>query len=441
MSTSAQTSESHIKGAKLAEGKTKIIFEDSADPHGVIVESKDDITAGDGAKHDIIPNKAVLATQTTCNVFRLLKAAGVPVAFNRQVDEKSFSSPRVEMIPLEVVARREAHGSYLKRFPHISKGTIFPWLVFEFFLKTKEKNWNGKKLPCDDPHAVYLPHKAGFELYDVKKQFVGQEPFRFVPETEVFPNGLVTARVEKIEEITRKVFLILEKAWQLQGRRLVDFKIEFGLSDMEQLFVADVIDNDSWRLVKDGAYEDKQVYRDGGDLSEVAVNYRRIADLTDRFGLPRQCVVIWRGSEKDDHADFVKAGIDILGDQVAQSNLRLITCSMHKEPTRGLLVLRSLEQDVPDCVVIAFIGMSNGAGPTLSAHTTLPVINCSPTVKNFSDDIWASLRMPRDVPCMTVLSPRNALHAACNILSARNPALYAQLRYRMEERFENSAFI
>ena len=63
-------------GRKIAEGKTKIVWEGGE----VLIESKDDITAGDGAKHDVIPGKGRLATATTCNVFRLLKACGLPVA-------------------------------------------------------------------------------------------------------------------------------------------------------------------------------------------------------------------------------------------------------------------------------------------------------------------------------------------------------------------------
>ena len=55
------------------------------------------------------------------------------------------------MLPYEVVVRREAHGSYLKRSPHFAKGQLFPRLIVEFFLKTKDKNWNGKPLVADDP--------------------------------------------------------------------------------------------------------------------------------------------------------------------------------------------------------------------------------------------------------------------------------------------------
>lgn len=431
-------------GEVIAEGKTKIIRINPADKNSVVVLSKDDITAGDGAKHDIIPDKAKLATKTTCNVFGLLKAAGVPVAYNGQLNEVSFLSPKVTMIPLEVIIRREAHGSYCVRNPHVTKGTIFPRLVFELFLKTKDKIWGDIKLPCDDPLAL-RDADDGFELYDVKKPFIGQKSFAKVGLDEIFKSILNSqALLPEIEDIARKTFLILERQWAILGRRLVDFKIEFGIDDKGNLSVADVIDNDSWRLVKDGAYEDKQVYRDGGALSEVAANYRRIAELTDRFAIPVQRVVIWRGSEKD-KVEPVHAALDDFAKNISVSppntlrpgvNLSVVTCSMHKESARGLHVLRELMQACHDCVIIAYVGRSNGAGPTLQAHTTMQVINCSPSVKEFPDDIWSSLRMPSEVPCVTVMDPGNAAHAALNQLARNNPALYAALQSRVEARLE-----
>lgn len=65
-------------GAFVTEGKTKTIhlLKDGSDL--VVVNSKDDITAGDGAKHDVIPDKGRLANATTCNVFRLLDATVCP---------------------------------------------------------------------------------------------------------------------------------------------------------------------------------------------------------------------------------------------------------------------------------------------------------------------------------------------------------------------------
>ena len=76
----------------IAEGKTKQIFPRGDDDKQVLILSKDDITAGDGAKHDILTGKAAFSTRTTCNVFRLLKACGIAVAFDEQIDGVSFTA-------------------------------------------------------------------------------------------------------------------------------------------------------------------------------------------------------------------------------------------------------------------------------------------------------------------------------------------------------------
>ena len=149
--------EAHARqnGLVLAEGKTKIIAKNGDDTDNVSIISKDDITAGDGAKHDLIQGKATLATQTTCNVFRLLKACGIPVAFTEQVNGTTFSAPLCNMLPYEVVIRREAHGSYLKRMPGLTKGHLFTKLLVEFFLKTSGRKWKEHDLLCDDPLMHY----------------------------------------------------------------------------------------------------------------------------------------------------------------------------------------------------------------------------------------------------------------------------------------------
>jgi phosphoribosylaminoimidazole carboxylase/phosphoribosylaminoimidazole-succinocarboxamide synthase len=100
--------------------------------------------------------------------------------------------------------------------------------------------------------------------------------------------------------------------------------------------------------------------------------------------------------------------------------------------------LHSMVQEVPDSVVIAYIGRSNGAGPTLSAMSTVPVITVPASVKEFPDDLWSSLRAPSAVPVMTVLEPANAVLAALQILSARNPRLYAKVRGEIENRTVNT---
>lgn len=427
-----------IAGILLTEGKTKEVFAVEGDPHAVLIESKDDITAGDGAKHDILEGKAVFATQTTCNVFTLLRDCGIPVAFREQIAPTAFTTDRCTMLPYEVVVRREAHGSYLKRMPGLAKGHLFPKLLVEFFLKTNNRRWKEHDLLCDDPLMEYADGKI--HLYEPSKPIHGQKPFLSLDEDEVF-YSLEWKCFDRMRKIAQRVFLILEKAWQIEGGKLVDFKVEFGLTNLTcELCLADVIDNDSWRVIENGSYIDKQVYRDGGDLNEVMVKYRRVAEVTSRFRLPSQQIIIWRGSDKDDVSPVVNA-LDQMceGFYGACQRLKLITktCSIHKEPIRGLNMLHSLIQEVPNSVVIAFIGRSNGAGPTLSAHTTVPVITVPASFKDFPEDVWSSLRTPSSVPVTTVLEPSNAAMAAVEILALNNPFLYMFLREQLEKRLVN----
>jgi phosphoribosylaminoimidazole carboxylase/phosphoribosylaminoimidazole-succinocarboxamide synthase len=417
-------------GALVAEGKTKRIHAAKGDL--VTVVSKDDITAGDGAKHDVIADKGALANATTCNVFRLLKACGLPVAFDEQDSATSFVAPACQMLPYEVVVRREAHGSYLKRNPHFAKGQLFPQLVLEFFLKTKDRNWNGKPLLCDDPLMLYTKGDAKVRLFHPAKPIHGQEPFLVLGGQEVFSQADEAELFPEMGRIARHTFLVLEKAWQLEGGTLVDLKVEFGFDPKGNLLLADVIDNDSWRVVESGAYIDKQVYRDGGALDDVVAKYRQVAGITGRFALPRQRIILWRGSASDKTESFS----DALGDLA--DLMTVVTCSVHKQPVAAAGILYRMAHEVPDSVVIAYIGRSNGAGPTLSAISTVPVITVPASVKEFPDDVWSSLRAPSSVPVMTVLEPANAVLAAIQILSARNPRLYAHVRGEIENRTVNS---
>ena len=425
-------------GDVIAEGKTKIIRTSKQDPGRVLVVSKDDITAGDGAKHDVIEGKAALSTRTTCNVFRLLKACGLPVAFEEQVDDRTFLAPQCRMLPYEVVVRREAHGSFLKRMPGLPKGHLFPKLLVEFFLKTNGRKWKSHDLACDDPLMVHDASAGTIALYLPSKPISGQEPFLILKADEVFANAGESKLFDGMATIARRAFLALEKCWQLEGRTLVDFKVEFGLTGGGTLQLADVIDNDSWRVLENGGYIDKQAYRDGGALDEVAEKYRRVAGITDRFRLPVQQVIVWRGSDKDDLAPLTKALEALGGGRSGGPKITTATCSIHKEPVRGLNELNRLVQEVPDSVVIAFIGRSNGAGPTLSASTTVPVITVPASFKDFPEDVWSSLRTPSNVPVTTVLEPSNAAAAAIQILALRNPLLYMLLRESLEERQVNA---
>jgi len=429
------TAEKRQPGALVAEGKTKRIHKVSGSPDLVTLVAKDDITAGDGAKHDVIPDKGALANRTTCNVFRLLKACGLPVAFEEQDSETSFIAPGCSMLPYEVVTRREAHGSYLKRHPYISKGQLFPSLLVEFYLKTKDKDWKGKPLVADDPLMDYTEGGSQIRLYNPAKVLVGQEPFLTLATKDVYSHGDESKFFPEMRRIARHAFLVLEKAWQLEGGTLVDLKVEFGLDAKGRLLLADVIDNDSWRVIEDGSYIDKQVYRDGGTLDDVAAKYRRVAEITGRFRLPHQRIILWRGSESDKTEPFNTA-LGPLADMMS-----VVTCSVHKEPVKAAAILHRMAQEVPDTVMIAYIGRSNGAGPTLSAMSTVPVITVPASAKDFPEDVWSSLRAPSKVPMMTVLERSNAVLAALQVLSGRNPRIYADLRMEIEARTVNTVAV
>jgi phosphoribosylaminoimidazole-succinocarboxamide synthase len=270
------------RGKIITEGKTKIIRE-HPNNHGLVdVESKDDITAGDGKKHDLMKGKAVLSTETTCNVFNLLHRSGIPVAFKERAGDTVFTAERCTMLPYEVVVRREAHGSFLKRHPQLPKGYEFQQPLVEFFLKTKDRLWKDLPLLADDPLLLFVPPQR-LELYEPGRA-MPQQPFLTLDARDVFSTPQEAERFTPMMFFASQTFLILERAWAQLGKKLVDFKVEFGINRDGELLLADVIDNDSWRLLDtDGTYLDKQVYRDNGSLDATARKYARVAELSKRL--------------------------------------------------------------------------------------------------------------------------------------------------------------
>lgn len=263
------------------EGKTKIVI-----PFAVArMIAKDDITAGDGVKHDMLPGKGELATTTTCQVFELLRACGLPVAYLYQDSPHSFVSRLCRMLPLEIVVRREAHGSYLKRHPEVALGQRFAVPLVEFYLKTKDKTYGKYRLVCDDPLMKLVGDHI--ELYDPKEVSAQAKPFLTLHRALVCHG----ADYDALASLAVKAFLALETAWALLAHHLCDMKIECGIAKDEQrkpqIYIADVIDNDSWRVTNPvGNYVDKQLYRDGGSLKAVFATYQVVAALTERFLRP-----------------------------------------------------------------------------------------------------------------------------------------------------------
>ncbi len=199
-----------------------------------------------------------------------------------------------------------------------------------------------------------------------------------------------------------------------------------------------MIDNDSWRVVEDGHYIDKQVYRDGGSLNEVTAKYQLVAELTGRFSLPRQQIILWHGSDAGDLRPFYGTleEFDILG-VTGNPCVKEITLSADEQPVQVCEQINQLVQEVPDTVVIAYVGRSNGLGPILAAQVSVPVISVSSTWQNFPDDVWSSLNLPSSVPVATILDPKNAVLYALQILAMGNPRLWAELRMKKEPRLRN----
>jgi len=131
------------KKAEIYRGKTKAVFA-TENESLVVLENFDALTKFDTPELTAqMKDKAKFATQTTCNVFRFLQAAGIPVAFREQLSETEFLVDKCQMIPLEGIIRRFAVGSYLNRVPKLKIETREPYrfekLVFEIFLKTTGK--------------------------------------------------------------------------------------------------------------------------------------------------------------------------------------------------------------------------------------------------------------------------------------------------------------
>jgi phosphoribosylaminoimidazole-succinocarboxamide synthase len=90
-------------------------------------------------------------------------------------------------------------------------------------------------------------------------------------------------RLIQAEPIARRVFELLADQWRRWLGVLIDLKIEFGITDKGELVVADVIDPDSWRVVRKGLQLSKEPYRQGASVEEVKRLYTMVADLTSRF--------------------------------------------------------------------------------------------------------------------------------------------------------------
>lgn len=113
----------------------------------------------------------------------------------------------------------------------------------------------------------------------------------------------------------------------------------------------------------------------------------------------------------------------------------IVVASAHKVPEKVMEVIEKLNADPQPQVIITVVGMSNGLGGVVAGSCVHPVITCPPaqSLEEYQIDLHSSLRMPSDVPVMTVLHPKNAALAAVRILAEGDPALKKKVAERIEK--------
>ena len=235
----------------IYEGKAKILYE-GPEPGTLIQHFKDDATAFNKKKHEIIDGKGVLNNRISEYIFNHLNAIGIPTHFIKRLNMREQLIREVEIIPLEIVVRNVAAGSLSKRLG-IDEGTPLPRSIIEFYYKKDE---------LDDP-MVSEEHITAFGWASPQE-------------------------IDDMMSLAIRVNDFLSGLFLGVGIRLIDFKIECGRhyeNDMMRIVVADEISPDSCRLwdVESNNKLDKDRFRQ--DLGGMLEAYQEVAI---RLGILKQ---------------------------------------------------------------------------------------------------------------------------------------------------------
>ncbi|MBC5823774.1 MAG: AIR carboxylase family protein, partial [Candidatus Eremiobacteraeota bacterium] len=313
-----------------------------------------------------------------------------------------MSVRRCEMIPIEVVVRGVAAGSYLKRNPGVKAGTVLAPRTVEYFFK-------------DDEH--HDPQYTADQIVD---------------------EGIATtAELGVMTDQARLIFDVLAHAWRQQHVLLVDLKVEFGRATAagggKEILLADVIDNDSWRIWPAGDQSlmlDKQIYRNmsspsGQDLQSVKEKYEEVTELVGRFQKNAGAFVgIIMGSSGDaGHAARIEKALMNLGIPA-----RTHVASAHKTPLHALARVQQLDNMLGRVVYITIAGRSNALSAFVDAATANPVIACPPIGTTWGGmEVLSSLHLPSGIASVVILEPENAALAAAKILAVDDTVLFGRV--------------
>ncbi len=224
---------------QLYEGKAKKVFR-TDDPELLIVSYKDDATAFNGLKKGTIVGKGVINNRMSNLLMKRLEASGIPTHFVEELNDRETLVKKVSIVPLEVIIRNIAAGSFSKRYG-VEEGVAFDFPTIEFSYKNDA---------LGDPLL-----------------------------NEYHARALRLASADEIETIKRYAFGVNEELkafWKECGVTLVDFKLEFGRLSDGSIVLADEISPDTCRLwdSKTGEKLDKDRFR--RDLGGVEDAYAEI---------------------------------------------------------------------------------------------------------------------------------------------------------------------
>ena len=227
------------KKDQLYEGKAKRVY-GTEDPALLIVSYKDDATAFNGLKKGTITGKGIINNRMSNLLMQRLEKAGIPTHFVRELNDRETLVKKVSIVPLEVIVRNIAAGSFSKRYG-TEEGVVFDAPTIEFSYKNDAL---GDPL-INDYHAI----------------------------------ALKLATAEEIETIKKYAFAVnaqLKAFWASCGVTLVDFKLEFGRLADGTIVLADEISPDTCRLwdSKTGEKLDKDRFR--RDLGGVEDAYAEV---------------------------------------------------------------------------------------------------------------------------------------------------------------------
>ncbi|MEG2394165.1 MAG: phosphoribosylaminoimidazolesuccinocarboxamide synthase, partial [Ruthenibacterium sp.] len=121
------------KKEQLYEGKAKKVFA-TDDANLVLVDYKDDATAGNGAKKGTILGKGVVNNRVTNSLMKMLEQKGIPTHFVKELSDRETLVKKVQIVPLEVIVRNVAAGSLAKRLG-MEEGTVLSSTVLEYCYK------------------------------------------------------------------------------------------------------------------------------------------------------------------------------------------------------------------------------------------------------------------------------------------------------------------